>query len=377
MKAGMKPDVFESNDKLVGFFTGSDFTSEHEWGTKKLQELLKGTIVDVREESCTTFGIANRMIDAEKFKASSLVVRTEKFQVLIIQSFYSWRGEDNKAEEAKYLAEGKDYCGREGLQISDILRKDEWHKDLVAAWDEGSLGIAVGPKYFKAFDDLVAALEGGHGFLGFTRMFPAFDNGGLVLMDARELPLEIKAKMEHDDRDAHALYKAHREIGIEGELHAHNEKVAKRLGKNAWDHRTEWDAPYAVGPRGKIYNKANFDPFCSCGCLSPRWASEEEKTKYKVSYWLNPQNQQQNFFGWVTVEDLLDWMKGKGKIPGHGFGLEHILRTQKVAKGDLKKLFSDEVYCKKCGIVNTKRETVGTCPKCGNKVIKRCPPCEC
>lgn len=380
MKAGMKPDVFENNGKIVGFFTGADFTSEHEWGTQKLQELLKDKCVDVTAADCTTFGIVNRMISVEKFKANSLVVRCPQYQVLVIQRFYSWRGEDVKADTAKNLLTGQDYCSNEGLWISRLLHKDkEYRKDLVAAWDEGSLGIAVGPKYFEAFDKLVEALEGGHGFLGFTKMFPVFDNGGLVLMDARELPKEVLKQMEDGDRDAHALYKAHRRIGIEEKLKKHNEKIRKKTGKDHWDSRTEWDNPYAVGPRGKVYNKENFDPYCSYMCLSPRWATAEKArgaTKYPVMYWMNPNNQMQNYWGYVTVEDLQDWMKGIGKIPGHGRGLEGILRRQKVAKGDLKALYSDEVYCKKCGIVNTKREDVEACPKCGNKSIKKAPPCK-
>jgi hypothetical protein len=370
MKAGMKPDVFENNGKVVGFFTGADYTSEHEWGTEKLQKLLKEQTVDIKAADCTTFGLANRMISAELFTKNSLVVRTEKFQALIIQSFYSWRGEDKKAEEAKYILTGQDYCGNEGLRISYLRRTDEYRKDLVAAWDESSLGIAVGPKYFEAFDRLVAALEGGHGFLGFSRMFPVFDNGGLVLMDARELPKQTVDKMEAGDRDIHALHKEHRRIGIQEKLDAFNAKMRKKTGKDYWSCQN-WDNPYAVGPRGKLYNKENFDPYCAYGCLSPSWTHDRHETKYKVVYWLNPQNQRQNYFGWVTVEDLLDWMKGTGKIPGHGFGLQEILRSQKVAKGALKELYSDEVYCKKCGIVNTKRETADACPKCGNPKITK------
>jgi len=371
MKAGMKPDVFENNGKIVGFFTGADFTSEHEWGTEKLQKLLKDKTVDIKAADCTTFGLANRMISAELFTRNSLVVRTKEFQALIIQSFYSWRGGDRKAEEAGYIKEGKDYCGNEGLRISDLTRKDAYRKVLVAAWDDSSLGIAVGPEFFEAFDRLVEALEGGHGFLGFTKMFPAFDNGGLVLMDARELPKETVEDMETGDRDVHALYEEHRRIGIEEKLLAHNKAIREKTGRDSWSSH-EWDAPYARDPEtGEVYNEKNFDPTCGWYALSPSWVQRQEETKYKVHYFMNPNNQMQNFWGWVTVEDLEDWMKGTGKIPGRGRGLEQIKRTQEVAKGDHKKLWSDEVYCEKCGIVNTRREAVEACPKCGNTKITK------
>lgn len=38
----------------------------------------------------------------------------------------------------------------------------------------------------------------------------------------------------------------------------------------------------------------------------------------KVGYWLNPCDQANNYFGMVTIDDLKDWLKGSGKIPGGG-----------------------------------------------------------
>jgi hypothetical protein len=50
--------------------------------------------------------------------------------------------------------------------------------------------------------------------------------------------------------------------------------------------------------------------------LSPRWANddEEKKTKYKCVFWLNPDDQQNNEFGWFTVEELEQWIEGKGPV---------------------------------------------------------------
>lgn len=54
--------------------------------------------------------------------------------------------------------------------------------------------------------------------------------------------------------------------------------------------------------------------------LSPSWNFNKKDfvTKYNVIYWLNPQNQQDISFGWFTVEDLEDWIQGKGKILNKG-----------------------------------------------------------
>jgi hypothetical protein len=365
MRTGNDPAVYENNGRAVGFFTGADFCAEHECGTATLSKLLKSTCVDVRAADCASFGIANRMISAELFKRNSVIVRTKKYFALVIRNFRTWGDDDPKARTEADLRTGKDFCSCEGLRISDLVRKSD-EKDIVAAWDEGSIGIAVGPKYFEAFDAVAAACAAGYGFLGFSRMLPSFDNGGLVLMDARELPAEVVAKMEADDRDSHALYEEHRRIGIIEKLDAFNKAVAEKTGES-WGH-TNWHAPYAVTDDGTVYNKDNFNPFCGYGCLRPRWA-EDAKTAYKIVYWLNPYDQQQNFFGWVTVEDLLDWMNGTGKIPGRGFGKDKVQRTQDVAAGDISKLYGDEVYCSKCGIVNTKRHDVDACTQCGSADI--------
>ncbi len=56
--------------------------------------------------------------------------------------------------------------------------------------------------------------------------------------------------------------------------------------------------------------------------LQPMWASKikstkdgEIKTQYPVVFFLNPINQNECNFGWFTVEQLLDWIDGKGPIP--------------------------------------------------------------
>lgn len=49
--------------------------------------------------------------------------------------------------------------------------------------------------------------------------------------------------------------------------------------------------------------------------LSPRWITDDKSSAHPVMFWLNPQQQRENNFGWFTVEDLERWIEGKGPIP--------------------------------------------------------------
>ena len=105
-----------------------------------------------------------------------------------------------------------------------------------------------------------------------------FSRGGLVFMIVSTLPDDFKEAMYDSDYDA------------------------KMLSEKA--------QPYI-----DMVRKAGL----KFHALSPRWANEE---KTELRFWLNPWDQQNNYFGWVTIGDLLDWIKGKGIIPGHGFRFE-------------------------------------------------------
>ena len=44
--------------------------------------------------------------------------------------------------------------------------------------------------------------------------------------------------------------------------------------------------------------------------LSPKRSSDGS-----IIVWLNPVDQDQNNYGWMTIQDLEDWIAGKGKVP--------------------------------------------------------------
>jgi hypothetical protein len=105
-----------------------------------------------------------------------------------------------------------------------------------------------------------------------------FQNGGLVLAIASKMPADKKQTMYDLDANHDKLLKASRKTGIEERLQKANKKYF---------------------------------------ALSPRWAEKDKEltTKFPVVYWLNPFEQHLNNHGWYTVEQLDQWIEGKGPIP--------------------------------------------------------------
>ena len=106
-----------------------------------------------------------------------------------------------------------------------------------------------------------------------------------MLAVVSRLPKEIVDSMEAQSRDAEALKKAADKTGIVKRLEKAKESRPRASG---------WTRPF------------------SYYALSPRWTDD---TKKSVVFWLNPMDQENNSSGWFTVQDLDDWIAGKGKIP--------------------------------------------------------------
>jgi len=131
---------------------------------------------------------------------------------------------------------------------------------MVASTDKKAI-----EELYDAFHNLDVTISVGGGNV--------FENGGLHLVIKSRIPKETIDEVYQQDLDDLKLKKAASSTGIYEKL----EKAGKGF--------------YA---------------------LSPKWKDEEKK---EVIFWLNPQEQHANNFGWYTVSDLKDWIKGKGKIP--------------------------------------------------------------
>ncbi len=145
--------------------------------------------------------------------------------------------------------------------------------EMATAWDEDTFGVMVTDKYisdlgrlYQAFKDKDVAVWLGHSGNPFA-------NAGLIFCIASAIPEDIKQKMLDGDLDRYNLLRAAETTGIK-------EKVQK-AGKEFF-------------------------------ALSPKWKDDEKK---EVVFWLNPRHQEQNNFGWFSVQELEDWCIDKGPIP--------------------------------------------------------------
>jgi hypothetical protein len=149
---------------------------------------------------------------------------------------------------------------------------DNKPKKLATAWDEGTFGIVVENTHQKVLEEIYEAfkrkdislwLGGGH----------VFQNAGLCIAITSLIPEELTNKMLQADFDYQELQEAAKATGIH-----------------------------------KILKGAKKEYFA----LSPRWKNDE---KTEITFWLNPCEQQENNFGWYSVDDLKLWAEGKGPIP--------------------------------------------------------------
>lgn len=171
----------------------------------------------------------------------------------------------------------EDFYRQPGWWVNESELKRWGDEAIIAAWDSKSFGII-------AYDDASRAnLKKLHeAFLAkdvafWTSIGVFHTGGGLIFVIASKVDEEDKKLLLDNDLDVKALKVAAKETGIEAAL----EKA------------------------GRSYL-----------ALSPRWAKEHNKTKYKVIFWLNPRDQDKYNYGWFTVEELQEWVQEKGPIIG-------------------------------------------------------------
>lgn len=247
-------EIMEIDGQVVGVNLGADFCSEHEWGVK---ELLRD--FNVKQD---LIGVDGRKINMCPDRLLFQKITIDKMKCIILampSNTFFWNKADKRITK-------KDISHFE-LPIWKLHESD-----ICASWDSGSFAILVREDKEKEISELYEAFKNLDVCIGLAPSH-VFKNGGLKFCIASRLPEETVNKIRDDDLDYIALQKAVEKTKIEKRL--------KKAGK-------KWFA------------------------LSPRWKDEEKK---EVIFWLNPYYQNKDNFGWFTVDDLEDWIKGTGKIP--------------------------------------------------------------
>lgn len=273
MRKGMNNEIMTVDGKLLLFNLGSDYCAEHEWG---INEIVRDFGIK-KELSKSNIGISRHTIS----------------KVPNNRLFFFEKGD----EAILYYGTVALYSNKPfNFEVAkDCLRDD--YSYVYTGWSDGDFGIRVkGTDHIAQLKELyeaflakdVAIWVGGCG---------VFDNGGLMLAKKSRLSDEHLKILEDGDKAELELRAASDKTGIIKRLDKKNQSVKS---KNRWD-----------------------EP-CAYMCCAPKWIHgegniekrmKERGTKYPVIYWLNPHNQQDVNYGWFTVEELDQWIEGKGPIP--------------------------------------------------------------
>lgn len=260
---------------VIGINLGYDYCAEHEWGIQNLCKAFGIPGGPARRRDISSL-VQNDLVGADTRTVTRVPTNGLNFfkdlngyaYLLFNPSFGWWKVGNLTAERFD--------------QMLDAYKNEE----LVTAWDRVSFGIRVkndSPdsgaamlgQIYEAFTkrDVMIFLGGRHN---------PFANNGLVLAIRSRMPAKALNQMKEADEDYLNLTEAAEKTGIKENLKA----------------------------AGRRYF-----------ALSPRWVFGIKsrdgaiKTAHPVIFWLNPMEQDRNNCGWFTVEQLLEWIDGKGPIP--------------------------------------------------------------
>jgi len=193
MRRGSEPKFVAD----IGVDLSADFTAEHEWGIKGLQQ---------------AFGITNELS----------IYGLEKRIIRNVPDTLGWiSGDTDKGHTEGFFFTPYD---RDGAQILKHYGGEltTWRNTLAAAWSDGDFAVVSSDKSEQEklrtiFERILAKdaaifLAGGG----------AFQNAGLKIAIASKLPKETLEMWETSDRDAHEIRQEVEASGIEKELASAN-----------------------------------------------------------------------------------------------------------------------------------------------------------
>lgn len=263
----------ESNE-FLGICLGYDHCAEHEWGFKGIVESFQIPLNDRR-----IYGIPKRTITQSvgdklklvtnvPLKGSSKINngKTLKMDILLFSTYYYGSFDI------------KNYLDRLPLFnfSSDRFTGDD---RIATSWDDHSFAIAVVEPEHKLFlkelHEAFSRLDIAIGNAANTNPFAG--NGLTILIPSRASQEMHDSIFEMDEQHAQ-LFDDFDATGIKQKLDDANKKY------------------FALSPSRKS------DSF-------------DRETKYDLVCWLNPFDQSKNNWGWFTIEELEEWIDGKGPIP--------------------------------------------------------------
>ena len=267
----------DDSGRVIAANLGADYCAEHEFGIKGIRRSLgmpekAPSVSSSRIDRVLSFlklnpkpkvGIADKQMTGLN---GVKVVHNLDTKGLKVKS--GW-GKEKKTHTMWGFAMLREWMA----DSFDLKNLDQYYsptqEQLIGHWAEDNFGLISEEK--EHVKDLVQAFEKNDIAVWVGAGGP-FQNGGLIVAIVSRIPQDFLDEMTANDEDQIKLTRAAIDTGIYEKL----DKAEKKYF-----------------------------------ALSPGWDSDAPG---KVIFWLNPYDQENNNSGWYTVEDLEDWIKGKGKV---------------------------------------------------------------
>ena len=269
MKRGEnKCGLLLQGNSILGISLGFDFAAEHEWGIKKLKNKL-----GIPEEIKTwkDYLIKKNVYARHHFEEK------DKTNWSFITSLDASKGVPRRVYEYIHSMPNDDFinCWWDG---DDFL--------IIFNWNVGNTQEDLLDQLYNLFKNkrMMVAVGSIYEYLDKE----SFEIGGLVFVDSKKVPNKVLTQVDREIKAKENLHKNVDKSGIVDRVKA-KQKEWREQYPNSMD--TPWDY-FALSPK----------------------ETTDENTAYDFVFWLNPRHQQDLMFGWVTVEDLEDWINEKGRI---------------------------------------------------------------
>ena len=281
MRRGGQSRQILRNDagELVAINLGFDFCCEHECGTKGFYNKL-----GITGPTAAIQGVRSRRI--QEWDNDLLIIKEYKNDTVML-----WGGYLSYAYTEEQRMDRLKDIPRE-LEAPKWSKAAEEDKEWSSAWSSGPGSVDFGLRFRKDADgviyELKEALERKDVSVWINSGGDLFGNrGGLVLAITSKIPESVDEAITKADLDYLSLTKA-----------ADKTKIKIKLDK-------------ARAAKVNSSGRSSFGYYA----LSPSWMNSNKSSKHPVMFWLNPMDQESTNYGWFTVEELEQWIKGEGPIP--------------------------------------------------------------
>lgn len=257
----------DDDGKLIVASLGADHCAEHEWGIDKIHDAFQCGCTE--EERNRIVGIDRYRI--REYHPDLKMIERDDWTALIFSSI--WR--HDSPDDYELHSELTPY-------------KSKKHKEnFVGAWSERDFGIYADDDEGRGhLRELNEAFQNKDVAIWLGGKSGPFKNAGLMIGIVSRIPKDANDQMAATHKEWIHLEEVTNKVEQETKLQEKLRDAECRY--YACSSRLIEDAP---GCKNKV------------------------PTNYPIVYWLNPMDQKNNRYGWVSVEDLLAWANGNGPIP--------------------------------------------------------------